>query len=208
MKRRRGYTIVELLMSLAVLAIGVSGVIAMQKVTLASNRHAKNLAVATGIAEAWADALAADATLWNNSADLGDTDWLTTIQSAQLQWFRPAWSANRSFGAGFSPLGDPVSDTDTAQARYCTHLRFAWLHGDPNSTQPEGSGLIRAEIRVFWPREGVIHREGLTPANAPPALFCGPSTNAQTMMSTAAQLEHYHVIYLTTAVAQVPLGAG
>ena len=42
-RAQRGYTIVELVMSLAVLAIGASGVIAMQKVAVASNRHAKDL---------------------------------------------------------------------------------------------------------------------------------------------------------------------
>ena len=69
----RGYTIVELLMSLTVLALGTTGVIAMQKVTVVSNSHAKNLAVATGIAAAWADALTADGSIWNSSGDLAQT---------------------------------------------------------------------------------------------------------------------------------------
>lgn len=208
MKRRHGYTIVELMMSLAVLAIGVSGVIAMQKVTLASNRHAKNLAVATAVAQTWADALAADATQWNSSTDLGDTAWLNNVQTSERQWIRPTWDATHQLGAGFSALGDPVSDANTKQSAYCTHIRLAWLHGAPTSSQPTGSGLIRAEIRVFWPREGVIQREGLSPANAPPGDFCGASTDPQTLLNTTDKLENYHVIYMATAVAQVTMGAG
>ena len=45
--RRRGYTIIELMMAISIMAIGVSGIIAMQKVTLAANQHATHLAVAT-----------------------------------------------------------------------------------------------------------------------------------------------------------------
>ena len=62
----RGYTIVELMMAITVLAIGVSGIIAMQKITVASNLHAKKLAIATQIARAWQDRLAVDASLWNH----------------------------------------------------------------------------------------------------------------------------------------------
>ena len=47
MTRSRGYTVIELLMALTVLALGASGVVAMQRVTLESNRYAKNLAIAT-----------------------------------------------------------------------------------------------------------------------------------------------------------------
>ena len=56
--RARGYTMVELMMALGILAIGVSGIIAMHKVTVAANQHAKNLAVASHIAQAWQEQLA------------------------------------------------------------------------------------------------------------------------------------------------------
>src|SRR5690606_31396949 len=47
----RAYTAVEVLMSLAVLAVGVTGIIATEKVTLTANVHAKNLAIATRIGQ-------------------------------------------------------------------------------------------------------------------------------------------------------------
>ena len=36
---RRGYTIIEVMMAMAVLALGSTGIIAMQKVTLAGNQR-------------------------------------------------------------------------------------------------------------------------------------------------------------------------
>ena len=104
----RAYTIVELVMSLSVLAIGVSGVIAMQRVTVSANRHAKNLMLATRIAEAWADQLTADATLWtyqNGLSTLSRTAWLQKANTAGIvDWYVPAYSADRLFGPGFSAL--------------------------------------------------------------------------------------------------------
>ena len=68
-RRSRGYTVVELMMALAVMAIGLSGVIAMQKVTLSSNGHARKLALATRLGQSWLDELAADAGQWNDTND-------------------------------------------------------------------------------------------------------------------------------------------
>ena len=86
-RRTRGYTVVELMMSLAVFATGVTGIIAMQRATVTSNQHAKNLGLATGIAQAWQSQLAADATLWNST--VATTNWLTTIAASNGQWQLP-----------------------------------------------------------------------------------------------------------------------
>jgi prepilin-type N-terminal cleavage/methylation domain-containing protein len=191
---RRGYTVVELLMSLVVLAIGASGVIAMQKITLRSNSHAKNLAVATSIASAWADALAADASSWNSVNDLADTAWLQLANTAELAWVRPPYEPNLlRLGPGFDPLGNPVADG--APAAYCVDLRFAWLAGNPNGPVPaRDNGLIRAEIRVFWRRDAAVTTTPLSGA------FCtgGPTPAGL----DDADADGYHFVYLTTAVAQ------
>ena len=57
MTRRRGYTAVELMMALAILAVSVSGVLAMEKVTAVSNANARDVAVANGIAQTWLEQL-------------------------------------------------------------------------------------------------------------------------------------------------------
>jgi prepilin-type N-terminal cleavage/methylation domain-containing protein len=191
--RQRGYTVIELMMSLSVLAIGASGIIAMQKVTVASGAHSKNLAVATRVASAWADALAADSSLWNSPSDLIETTWLQNLTSGQTttQWFRPEYSALRRFGPGFSALGDPVQDPN--HAHFCTDIRLTWLRNDPNLP---GASLMRAEIRVFW-RSDRVWPELDIPAN-----ICDPDANSPLTLENENVADAFHFVHLTTAIAQ------
>ena len=56
MRRARGYTVIEVMIALTLLAIGTSGIIAMQKVTSVTNREARNLVIANQIARTWMEA--------------------------------------------------------------------------------------------------------------------------------------------------------
>ena len=191
----RGYTLVELLMSVTVLAFGVTGVIAMQKVTLASNRQSKELAIATRIAEAWADQLATDSMLWSvdsgNNSTRDRTTWLRLANPSNIvDWFVPPYSAARSFGPAFGPLGaprDPLNRPE--QAHFCVHLRLAFLKSE--TLPAPGNGVIRTQVRVFWKRED-------------PGLAAAPAANICTIDDTAfkANLGGLHVVYLTSAVRQ------
>ncbi|HEX2732949.1 MAG TPA: type II secretion system protein [Polyangiaceae bacterium] len=201
MKRRsRGYTAVELLMSIGVLGLGVCGVIAMQKVVVASNGEAKNLALATRIAESWLDELAADAGQWNDTGDFDETAWLTKVGaegSPSAAWFRPDYVSGRNFGSAFDALGNPVATADIAtKAQFCSDLRLRWMNGQANVKK--GAGLIRAEVRVFWRREGVVGLSG-----APPKHVCDIDPAA---FDGADGQKLYHVIYLSTALRE-QLGA-
>jgi type IV pilus assembly protein PilV len=207
---RRGYTFVELLMSLSILAIGVSGIVAMQKVTLNSNRHARNLALASQISQAWLEQLRVDAAAWNSptaanpaASDLAaDTHWLSALGSAAgttTGWFRPAWQGSREFGPGFDILGRPVNTSVTANnafVRFCTHIRLSWLYRDTGSGLANqgsmiGNGLIRAEVRVFWLRDGQTENVA--------GNLCGGSTPVATI---GAATERYHFVYNVSAVRQ------
>jgi len=191
---RRGYTVVEIMISLAILAIGASGIIAMQKVAAVANRDSKNLVIANQIARTWVERLRADATKWNHpsaflpTSDLGETEWLKlTPDTVNLTWLRPADGVLGSFTA--DAFGNDVTPTDPTAA-YCTNLRLTWLYGPPSAGVPPPY-LIRAEIRVFWIREGGggALSGGLCPAN----------------MGTAAvdtALANYHFVYVTTALTQ------
>ena len=71
--RQRGYTAVELMMAIGIFGVGVTGIIAMQKVTVVSNQHAKNLGIASHIAESWLDMLATDSVTWNHPSPSSPT---------------------------------------------------------------------------------------------------------------------------------------
>jgi type IV pilus assembly protein PilV len=210
--RARGYTVVELMMALAVLAIGTTGVIAMQRVVLESNRYAKNLAIATRIAEGWADELDADAQLWTPRANggganiptVGNTDWLNNVNT--LTWFRPNFVARRQFGPAFGPLGQTLDPgIQGAQAQFCVDLRLGWIRpevatasaGTTTTALPRsGNGVIRAQVRVFWPREDVPVTT--TGPNASKAM-CDPANGPG---PDDSNLVFYNVIYLTTTIRE------
>ena len=187
---RRGYTIVELMMALAVFAIGVSGIIAMQKVAAAANQHSRSLSLATSIAQAWQDQLNADSTLYTRINGTTTTAWLKEIPNNgnQKAWFRPTWNATLQIGAAFDELGKPINeDNDSvARAQFCVHLRLTRLY----PTSP-GIDVIRTEVRVIWPRtEGTIS-----------ATFCDTTANVNNLELDTA---NYHFLYQVSAVRQQP----
>lgn len=190
--RRRlvaAYTAVEVLMSLAVLAVGVVGIIATEKVTLASNVHAKNLALATRIAEGWLGVLEAESALWDRSGSFANTTWLA--QGFGLSgWFRPDYSLTLNFGPAFDALGSPVrTENQDPNARFCVDLRLS-----PLTTTITGGGLIRAEVRVVWLRnDGAI--AGATATHA--------CSVAAVTVDTPAASPLFHFVYMASAVRQV-----
>jgi len=210
---RAGYTVVELLMSLTVLALGASGVVAMQRVTLESNRYAKNLAIATRVGEAWADQLEADAARWTLTSELLNTTWLkevgtTCSQSAGIKtWFRPEWNSDRKFGPAFDALGNPVDTSTTTPAsftQYCVHLQLAWLHCDtlPSGGGAKGSGIIRAEVRVIWRRDDDRTATAASFQTTGQAALCNASDVAGVTSDIA--LGGYNAAYFSTAIRQAP----
>ena len=190
----RGYTVVELVMSLAVMVVGVAGVIAMQGVTAASNRHARDLVVATHIGQAWLDMLATESSLWTEKDSLARTTWLARVDS-EASWFRPAYSSTLNFGPAFDQLGNAVGLTNVARdTAYCVDLRLLRLE---DSTA--GAGLIRAEVRVYWRREDAV----LLAATTAPAHACALEPAVVTGDANGSM---FHFVYLSSAVRQQARG--
>jgi hypothetical protein len=188
-RRTRGYTVVELMAALAVFATGVTGIIAMQRATAGSNQLARNVALATGIADSWLGELAADATLWR--ANVTTTNWLTAINTAGVNgtWQRPQWNAARSIGPEFDPVGAAV----VSNGDFCVHIRLTWLYRDDTGGGIQGNGAIRTEARVFWPRPGVTRVVGDCAQG-------GAATIAN--VSAAIARGDYHVVSQASAVRQ------
>jgi len=194
-RRTRGYTVVELMMALAVFASGVTGIIAMQRSTVSSNQFAKNVTIASGIGQAWLSQLAADSTLWVRTPNATDTSnvtkttWLGTVTTLDGLWQLPAYDNSRAFGPEFDGFGEPV----VANGVFCAQIRLTWLYGDQSpqqNTGTSGNGLIRTEVRVFWPRDG----------NASVTADCNDPTQATVDGVTAGN--KYHFVVLAGAVHQ------
>jgi Tfp pilus assembly protein PilV len=156
------YTVVEVMMALAVLTLGASGVIAMQKATLIANTNARNLVTASDVAQAWMERLRADALAWNEPAgtpDLADTQWLkgaTGSQPLGSGWFAPATSAvlnpQPSGAAQADVMGADVFVGDPSAPAFCTEVRLTQFSQSPNLTAY--ARMIRIEVRVYWDKTG------------------------------------------------------
>jgi len=185
-KSQRGYTAVELMMAIGIFGIGVTGIIAMQRATVSSNHFAKTMTLADGIAQAWLSQLQADGTLW--TTNLNGTVWLQTVTGANGVWQLPVYDNTRKFGPQFDGFGAPTD----ANGEFCAHIRLTWLYGDGVSQAGSaGNGLIRAEVRVFWQRDGATR-------------IAGDCTNTAQAIVTqvGAATGTYHFVTHTGAVRQ------
>ena len=186
-KRARGYTVVELMMALAVFATGVTGIVAMQRATVSSNQLAKNITLANGIAQAWLSQLQTDGTLWNPG--VANTVWLASANTSNGLWQLPTYDLTRKFGAEFDNFGAPVP---AGTGVFCAQIRLTWLFGDSISQGGvAGNGLIRSEVRVFWPRDNA-------------GFVAGDCSNpAQSVVdAVATKTDKYHFVVQTGAVRQ------
>lgn len=183
----RGYTMVELMMAIALLTVSVLGIISLQKVTVVTNTHAKNLAMAQRIAQAVSGQLQLEATQWVTNLPSGG------YLNANNVWERPLYNTARGFSGAFDALGNPLKDEDAGSARFCAHVRQSWLY--PNTMAVSGNGMLRAEIRVFWLRDGAAPLEK--------DALCGKHTEVQAKAIGDAT-DQYHFVYQTVGVRQHP----
>ena len=149
--RTAGYTMIEVMMALGILAVGAAGIIALQKATYVSQTQARNLALANSIAMTWAERLRTDALQWNDFnglPDISSTQWLsmpmaTTLAPAEMTGL---WSPAADVIGRDAYTGDPSASA------FCTHLRLhRFADSQGGVIWPD---MLRAEIRVFWERSG------------------------------------------------------
>ncbi len=174
-------------MALGMLAIGISGIIAMQKVTVIANRDAKNLEIANQIAHTWIERLRADSMLWNSGTDLAtDTMWINNpYPPTQPTWIRP-----QNTNLGIYGVHDALGVDDASgvlNGPFCVHLRLTT--NTPSS--------IRAEVRVYWMRQGT--GDSTQTVEAP---LCGGTAAAAPDVQSKTEL--YHFVHVTTALMQNP----
>jgi hypothetical protein len=142
-------------MALAVLTVGTTGIVAMQKAALIANTNARNMAAANAVAQSWVERLRVDALAWTEPGhlpDLGtDTMWLKNVG---MGWFSPTASQSAGFPTG-SPQGDVMGADifagDPSAPAFCTQLRLMRVSTDLNSSYYR---VIRVEVSVYWDQTG------------------------------------------------------
>lgn len=163
MKASRGYSIIEVMMALGILAVGTTGVIALQKVALVGNTNARMADAARQVAGTWVERLKTDALQWNDPMglqDIADTRWLNVAGVYNPQnppnaasWVRAPLILNWS-----SPMADihgaDIFDANSLDGVFCTHLQLSQAVQKQYALGGVTHAIaVRAVIRVVWRRD-------------------------------------------------------
>jgi hypothetical protein len=210
-------------MAMTVMVIGAAAVMSMQKASVTGNLDARKTDMANNVARLWVERLQRDSMQWTcPSAACPTTNNLCGgggAAGAQLLcgnvtglWFLPVTYLGKttpeSMSPGFDILGRdlptgqlvPSSATGWAGAQFCVNVRLTWLVTPiPNPAGTTEPGLIRADVRVLWPR-GIA-------GGSPSAGFCTAATAALAdpeQAAPAGETPFFHTIYMTTTIKENP----
>jgi prepilin-type N-terminal cleavage/methylation domain-containing protein len=195
-KKSRGYTAIEVLLSLTILAIGASGVISMQRGAIQGNVDARRLDMASAITRQWTERLRRDAMAWTlpNASNpltnnIANAKLLQASHINDGKWHRPdQLLGSTGESPAFDLLGRDVPASQiAADGLFCTNVRLTWLVTNE---------LLRAEVRVFWPRNLSAKADADYCADDPPITNDPPA---------AADIEKYHFVYTVTSIRRNPI---
>lgn len=161
-KVQGGWTLIEVMMAMAILIAGGAGILAMQQAATDGNLEARQMTTATAIARMWVERLKRDSLLWtvggNNN---GVTDAVLTqtlyLQAVPPPATTPSWGTPNppdltQESYAFDYQGREVLPTSTLTT-FCVQDRFQWLPNS-NGTGTVGGNTMRADVRVWWRRRG------------------------------------------------------
>jgi prepilin-type N-terminal cleavage/methylation domain-containing protein len=203
---RRGYTAVEVLLSMTVLSIGAAGVMSMQKAAVQGNADARKLDTANAIAHTWIDRLRTDGTAWTlpstvlaaaTTSNLPLTNWLGVhLDSGAffLPTVPPSYPAE-GLSPAFDIFGRDLDAADAPSAVFCTHIKVDTLQFDQSGT-PGLPLILRATVIVFWAKS-------LVNSAVPNAGNCTSYFDVAHYESTNPGT--YHIVYATSAIRKNPL---
>jgi prepilin-type N-terminal cleavage/methylation domain-containing protein len=203
----RGYTAIEVLMAMTVMAIGGAAVITMQKTSVTANLDARRADVANAIARTWVERLQRDAMSWTLPGPGGNgtniTNTLIINNNVTGAWFLPDGALGKTvpetMSPGFDILGRDLPQAQLASADFCVNVRLTWLTA---TALPPFGDLIRADVRVLWPI-GIINSRGAF-CNEATAQFADPNTDPGAVRDPNADPNApvFHALYVTTSIKE------
>lgn len=140
--RRRGFTLIEILVAVIIIVIGLVGVMAMQIVAIQANATARDTSEATVLAEQFVTLLQQDATAWTEGNDLSQTVWLKGGIANMDQW--QVVTADEMVN-GMGVPRSALHGLEAGRARFCVAYRLRTAV--PNEA-------LSGFVRVYWQRLG------------------------------------------------------
>jgi type IV pilus assembly protein PilV len=196
-RRRAGFTLIEVMVSLGIMTVGAMALIALQQHAIRSNGHARQLTIAMQIAQQWVERLKQDAATWNQVGQatgaptaaqvLTNTQFLRAIVGAP-NVYQTIPNTNNTVSNAFDYMGNDTARDNTIAARpvfYCASMRLGWVYY---------GRAIRADVRVWWPR----NESGNSAAILNDFVACADDNSKLNPGGT--QFNNYHVVYLPSVI--------
>ncbi len=194
-RRNEGYTLIEIMIAIAVFAAGAVAILALQTASTHGNLEARQMSTASDIASSWIERLHRDTLLWNvggpgvafTAASLARTSYLQRVSDpgSAPEWIVPPLAAGDR--ASYDHFGQPTGIA--AEMRFCVNVRLQWVYVGQ---------AMRADVRVWYPRSAETARTsdlvGCAPAADPDAL--------------TGRMRDLRMVYASTVLRWVPLPNG
>lgn len=146
--RERGFTLVEVMMSLAIAGAALVAIFAMQESIARGNGLSREMTTATANTRLWLERLRRDSLTWTgvDMVSLNQTSFLRNVNDNPGAWVQPVAAAplaNLVQAPGADWSGSET--TIEAEQHFCTAIRLSWIR------QPE---TMRADVITWWSRRG------------------------------------------------------
>jgi type IV pilus assembly protein PilV len=184
-RSRAGFNLVEVMMAVAILAVGATGILGLQTAAIRGNQEANEFATATRTVELWIDRYRLDALAWRQGGPgvLPGPAILANTELLQAVTVTPGWQVPTTTSLTFPAAsqlsfnGNPNPAPGAPVPVFCTQSRLRWVY--------DGTA-IRVDVRTFWRRRGPTSTDG--------ALVC----------PDAPDRLNYHVVQGSTLVRWTP----
>ncbi|MBW2460993.1 MAG: prepilin-type N-terminal cleavage/methylation domain-containing protein [Deltaproteobacteria bacterium] len=173
--KRAGYTLIEVMMAVAIMTVGSVGVLSLHQATTNGNRGAREMSTATDLVRLYLERVRRDALLWTEAGNVTSTELLVNVPTAAAftgDWFIPTPGIGESH---FDYAGRDTMATD--EMYFCTNMRASWIIAQE---------AIRVDTRVWWHRTASnTARTAFTCASAPTAITAELAAAAPRIRSVA-----------------------
>lgn len=193
-RKDEGFTLVEVMVSLGIMTIGAMAILALQQQIIRANVHARQVTTATQIAQNVIERLKTDAIGWSAPGVPNGPSirYLQTVTPGAIGTFQSLPSATlnnagatRVLGNAFDYYGDDLDTSSGSPAGlfYCASYRLSFVYTN--------NRIIRADVRVWWAREG----DAAIGADFPTCQDDGAR-----LSPGGTLINNYHIVYLSTVL--------
>jgi prepilin-type N-terminal cleavage/methylation domain-containing protein len=178
-KSQQGYTLIEVMMAVAIMTVGSVGILSLHQATTRGNRLARETSTAVDLNRLVLERAHRDALMWNASGAVTSTELLSNVATSGLG----AW-VNPSLTIGSHAFDYQGNDTTTvADMYFCSNIRVSWIIGQD---------AARVDSRVWWRRSGA--------SNPPPSSWNCNTAPATITAELAADAPRIHAVHSSTVV--------